>query len=171
MQVEAGWVHLLRDRLTPDHQVVNASISGDTSAGGLARLPQSLQEHKPDIVILELGANDGLRGLSLAQMKQNLTDMINLSQTSGAQVILAAMQLPPNYGPFYTKKFRQIYTELQTTHSVKLVPFLLDNVGGVDDLIQEDGLHPNTKAQPIILENVWPHLAPLLNTRVKVKNR
>lgn len=170
MEVEAGWVHLLEDRLTPNHQVVNASISGDTSAGGLARLPQSLQTHKPDIVILELGANDGLRGLSLAQMKQNLTDMINLSQTSGAEVILAAMQLPPNYGPYYTKKFRQIYNDLTSSHNVTLIPFLLENVGGVTELVQEDGLHPNAEAQPIILENVWRYLLPLLDTQVSVKD-
>lgn len=162
MELDAGWVHLLSQRIAPQHQVINASISGDTSAGGLARLPDALGRYKPDIVILELGANDGLRGLSLQQLQQNLTEMIELSQNSGAEVLLAAMQLPPNYGPFYTNRFHQIYRDLETSHQVALVPFLLDKVGGVAELIQADGLHPNEKAQPIILENVWHPLQPLL---------
>jgi len=162
MKLEAGWVHLLSERLGPNHQVINASISGDTTAGGVNRLPAALKKHRPDIVILELGANDGLRGLSLTQMKQNLSKMIELSQTSGAKVILAAMHLPPNYGDLYNSKFHRVYTELKREHDIVLIPFLLDQVGGVDDMIQADGLHPNEKAQPVILVTVWAYLGELL---------
>ena len=162
MKLEAGWVHLLSERLGPNHQVINASISGDTTAGGVNRLPAALKKHRPDIVILELDANDGLRGLSLTQMKRNLSKMIELSQISGAKVILAAMHLPPNYGDLYNSKFHNVYTELKREHNIVLIPFLLDQVGGVDDMIQADGLHPNEKAQPIILVTVWAYLGELL---------
>lgn len=162
MPLEAGWVHLLNEKLSPHHQVINASISGDTSAGGLARLPLSLESHRPDIVIVELGANDGLRGLSLEQLKKNLSAMIELAQANGAEVILAAMHLPPNYGDYYNNKFHRVYTDLERSYQVGLIPFLLDKVGGINELIQEDGLHPNEKAQPIILENVWLCLQKLL---------
>lgn len=162
MPLHSGWVELLRQRIEPSHRVVNSSISGDTSAGGIARLPQALDTHKPDIVILELGANDGLRGLSLKQMKRNLADMIRLAHSSGAEVLLAGMELPPNYGPVFNQRFRQIYTELASEERISLIPFFLDDVAGKDHLIQPDGLHPNERAQPMILDNVWPHLEKLL---------
>jgi len=166
MQVSDGWVYLLQQRLDSqqiNYRVINASISGDTTAGGLARLATPLKQHKPEIIILELGANDGLRGLSLAQMKQNLEKMITLSKENGAKVILTGMQLPPNYGPLYTNKFQQTYRELADKHDIQLIPFLLENVGGVPSLIQADGVHPNAKAQPIILENVWQELKQALH--------
>lgn len=165
MPTEQGWVALLDKRLETtngSYQIINASISGDTTSAGLARLPAALQSYHPDIVILALGANDGLRGLPLNSMKQNLTKMIELTESQGGQVLLAGMQLPPNYGPFYNNKFIAIYKDLAKSHEVSLVPFLLDEVGGVNDLIQVDGLHPNAKAQPVILENVWSHLQALL---------
>jgi len=162
MNTEASWVSLLQERVTPQHQLVNASISGDTSAGGLARLPNALRRHQPDIVILALGANDGLRALPLQQLEQNLARMIELSRQHGAKVLLAGMHLPPNYGAFYTEKFHQVYRNLATSHQVVLAPFLLDKVGGVVALTQTDGLHPTEEAQPIILENVWGYLEPLL---------
>ncbi len=162
MPLDAGWVKLLQQRIEPAHRVVNASISGDTSAGGLSRLPIALNQHSPDIVIVELGANDGLRGLSLKQMKANLEQMVRLSRQSGAEVIIAGMELPPNYGPAFNQKFRQIYTELASEQSISLIPFLLDDVAGKDHLIQPDGLHPNEHAQPLILDNVWPYLENLL---------
>jgi len=165
MATEQGWVSLLDNRLnqhTDAHDIVNASISGDTTASGLARLPQALDSHQPDIVILALGANDGLRGLSLVEMKQNLAQMIELTETQGGQILLVGMRLPPNYGSVYNNKFRAIYRDLASAYEVSLIPFLLDEVGGVNVLVQVDGLHPNAKAQPVILENVWPHLQNLL---------
>ena len=168
MQVKDGWVHLLQQRLNEsniNYRVINASISGDTTAGGLARLKKPLKTHQPSIVILELGANDGLRGLSLKQMENNLEQMISLSQQQGAKVILTGMQLPPNYGPFYTNKFQNTYKELAEKHKTLLVPFLLKNVGGISELVQADGLHPNKKAQPVILDNIWRELKQLLVQR------
>jgi len=165
MPVENGWVALLDKRLnqlTGSHDVINASISGDTTSGGLSRLPQALASNQPDIVILALGANDGLRALSLSTLKQNLTEMIELSKAQGSKVLLAGMLLPPNYGPYYTNQFKAIYEELATNHDLPLIPFLLKNIGGVETLIQKDGLHPNAQAQPLILDNVWPYLEPLL---------
>lgn len=165
MPVENGWVALLDKRLnqtTGSHDVINASISGDTTSGGLSRLPQALASNQPDIVILALGANDGLRALSLSTLKQNLTEMIELSKAQGSKVLLAGMLLPPNYGPYYTNQFKAIYEELATSHDLPLIPFLLKNIGGVETLIQQDGLHPNAQAQPLILDNVWPYLEPLL---------
>jgi len=167
MPVDDGWVALLNKRLnqtTGSHQVINASISGDTTEGGLSRLPQALQSNQPDIVILALGTNDGLRAQSLTNMKENLVKMIELSKSQGSQVLLAGMQLPPNYGPYYTNRFKAIYEELATSRDLALVPFLLENVGGINELIQDDGLHPNAKAQPLILENVWAKLEPLLKS-------
>lgn len=167
MPKQQGWVALLDKRLeqvSRSHHIINASISGDTTSGGLARLPQALQSHQPDIVILALGANDGLRALPLPNMRQNLAKMIELTESQGGKVLLAGMQLPPNYGPYYTNRFKAIYEELAANHSVKLVPFFLHEVGDVKELTQADGLHPNASAQPIILENIWPHLQPLLNS-------
>jgi acyl-CoA thioesterase-1 len=145
-----------------DDKVINASISGDTSAGGQARLPALLAEHKPELVILELGGNDGLRGLLPTQLQQNLASMIQQSQDAGAKVLLLGMQLPPNYGARYTKAFADVYSNLADEKNIPLVPFFLDGVGGHPDLMQADGIHPAAGAQDKLLENVWPTLKPLL---------
>jgi acyl-CoA thioesterase-1 len=165
IDVSEGWVNLLSKRLKErgfPHQVVNASISGDTSGGGLARLPAALERSQPDIVILELGGNDGLRGLSLKTLKGNLAAMIELCRQAGAQVMLAEMQIPPNYGPQYTEKFQSIYTELTEHYDVTLIPFLLHGIAGNPVLMQEDGIHARAESQPLIVDNVWPVLRPLL---------
>lgn len=156
-----GWVALLQKRLDQQGkriQVVNASISGDTSAGGLARLPALLAEHRPALVMIELGGNDGLRGTPLAQLQQNLADMIAASKSSGAQVLLLGMRLPPNYGKRYTEGFAGVYEQLAATHQVPLLPFFLEGVGGVPGLMQADGIHPTAAAQPRLLDNIWPLL-------------
>jgi acyl-CoA thioesterase-1 len=165
IELRAGWVTLLQQRLTQQgypHRVVNASISGDTSAGGRARLADALKRHRPQIVIIELGANDGLRGLSLRATRTNLEAMIKAAQSAGARVLLVGMQLPPNYGPEYTGKFRAIYRDLASRYNLALVPFLLDGVALTPGLMQPDGLHPRAAAQPRLLDNVWPRLEPLL---------
>ncbi|MVW76016.1 arylesterase [Pseudomonas xionganensis] len=160
-----GWVALLEERLAEQdypHQVVNASISGDTSSGGAARLPALLAEHRPSLVIIELGGNDGLRGQPLAQLQQNLARMIDDSRASGAQVLLLGMLLPPNYGMRYTTAFARVYESLAHDKQVAFVPFFLEGVGGVPGMMQNDGIHPTAKAQPLMLENLWPTLKPLL---------
>nr|WP_298107656.1 arylesterase [uncultured Pseudomonas sp.] len=165
LDTRQGWVALLEKRLAEQgssHRVVNASITGDTSAGGAARLPRLLAEHRPDWVILGLGGNDGLRGLPPAQLQQNLAAMIDKAQASGAQVVLLGMLLPPNYGVRYTTAFARVYTALAEEKDVALVPFFLEGVGGVPTMMQNDGIHPALKAQPVLLENVWPVLKPLL---------
>ncbi len=165
LDVQSGWVALLTKRLAQerlDYQIVNASISGDTSGNGLARLPRLLNEHKPAIVIIELGANDGLRGLSLAQLKHNIMAMVTEAKARNARVLLIGMRLPPNYGMNYSGKFRRIYQEVATEQQVGLVPFMLDGIATHRALMLPDGLHPNTEGQGRILENVWQHLRPLL---------
>ena len=165
LDTRQGWVTLLQQRLNDegfDDKVVNASISGDTSAGGQARLPALLAEHKPDLVILELGGNDGLRGQQPTQLQQNLASMIDRSRDAGAEVLLLGMQIPPNYGPRYTNAFKAVYSDLAEEKKVPLVPFFLEGVGGVPELMQADGLHPAVNAQQKLLENVWPTLKPLL---------
>lgn len=162
-----GWVSLMAKQLKQNgysHTVVNASISGETSAGGLSRLPELLKQ-QPDIVIIELGANDGLRGLPLNRLKANLDKMISLSILSGAKVLLIGMKLPPNYGPVYTNGFEDIYQELAKTHKTKVLPFLLSGVATRRELMQEDNLHPTSDAQPLLLKNVWPLLEPLLKVQ------
>ena len=162
---DQGWVALLQQRLQQQglpHRVVNASVSGETTSGGLSRLPAALQEHNPDIVVLELGANDGLRGLPIPAMQRNLRAMIEASQDVGARVLLAGMLIPPNYGPRYTSAFAASYTELAERFDLPLVPFLLDGVAGKRAFTQEDGLHPTAAAQEKILDNVWETLQPLL---------
>nr|HQC71898.1 arylesterase [Candidatus Competibacteraceae bacterium] len=144
------------------HRVVNASISGDTTSGGLSRLPAALQAHHPALVLLELGANDGLRGQSLSLMADNLGRLIELSRQAGARVLLAEMRIPPNYGPLYTQKFQATFASVAEHYDVPLLPFLLDGVAGNPALIQDDGLHPHAGAQPRILDNVWRVLEPLL---------
>lgn len=160
-----GWVDLLKDRLARKgfhYEVANESISGDTSAGGLARIDNALARHRPDIVVLELGANDGLRGLSLRAMKNNLSSIIEQAKTAGARVLLIGMQMPPNYGPRYTERFSSIYGELAQEQQLPPPPFLLQKVALDPSLMQADNLHPNAKGQPLLLDTVWPSLQPLL---------
>ncbi len=165
--LEAGqsWVDLLQQRLQKQQiscKVINASISGDTSAGGLARIKPALAQHDPDILLLELGANDGLRGLSLSAMKSNLNSIIEQAKGTGAKVLLIGMQMPPNYGPRYTERFKNIYKELASEQQIPLVPFLMESVALEPSLMQPDNFHPNAQAQPLLLDTVWPHLQPLL---------
>lgn len=165
LDTRQGWVSLLEQRLKHEgftDTVVNASISGDTSAGGQARLPALLVEHKPAVVILELGGNDGLRGLLPTQLQQNLASMIDNARASGARVLLLGMQLPPNYGVRYTEAFAKVYSDLAEEKKVPLVPFFLQGIGGNPELMQADGIHPAVVAQGKLLENVWPTLKPLL---------
>ncbi|MDU9408136.1 arylesterase [Pseudomonas sp. zfem001] len=160
-----GWVALLEKRLQEEgfeYAVVNASISGDTSAGGAARLSALIAEHKPELVIIELGGNDGLRGQPPAQLQQNLALMIDRSTSAGAQVLLLGMRLPPNYGARYTTAFAQVFADLAEQKSVPLVPFFLEGVGGVPGMMQADGIHPTESAQAVLLDNVWPTLKPML---------
>jgi acyl-CoA thioesterase-1 len=165
LPLEQGWVELLRSRLKAQgygYQVVNASVSGETTAGGLARLPRALELHHPSIVILELGGNDGLRGLPIAQMRTNLTQMTSSSIAAGAKVLLLGMRMPPNYGPEYTKQFAMVFSDLATEKKISLVPFLLTDIALSPALLQADDIHPNAQGQPILLDNVWPALRPLL---------
>jgi len=162
---EAGWVSLLKSRLEQEkfpHRVINASISGETTSGGRSRIEGLLREYRPAIVILELGANDGLRGLSLQQTRANLEAMILASKASRAQVLLVGMRLPPNYGPAYTGPFHALYGELARKHKIRHLPFLLDAIAGRRDYFQADGLHPTAQAQPLLLDSVWKELRPLL---------
>jgi acyl-CoA thioesterase-1 len=166
LPLEQGWVELLRTRLKSQgygYQVVNASVSGETTAGGLARLPRALELHHPGIVILELGGNDGLRGLPVAQMRANLTQMANLSTAAGAKILLLGMRMPPNYGPEYTQQFAMVFSDLAAEKKTALVPFLLTDIALSPELLQSDDIHPNARGQPILLDNVWPALKPLLH--------
>lgn len=165
LEVSQGWVALLQARLKArgyDYTVVNASISGETSAGGLTRLPHTLRQLKPAIVILELGANDGLRGLPVKLMQKNLGRMIVLSRQAGAKVLLVGILMPPNYGMAYTREFAQVYPALARQYRVPLVPFLLAGVAQDRSLMQADGLHPKAEGEPRVLRNVWTRLQPLL---------
>jgi acyl-CoA thioesterase-1 len=165
LDTRVGWVSLLEQRLAKEgykEKVINASVSGDTSAGGQARLPALLAEHKPDLVVLELGGNDGLRGQPPAQLQQNLTDMVKQSKAAGARVLLLGMKIPPNYGERYTTAFAAVYAKVAEDTDAALVPFMLEGVGGRPDMTQNDGIHPNVQAQPYLLDNVWPVLKPLL---------
>ncbi len=160
-----NWVALLQHRITDlgyPHRVVNASVSGDTTASGLARLRSALQRHKPDIVILELGGNDGLRALSLAALRSNLASIIETARQGNAKIVLAGMRMPPNYGTAYATEFGRIYTELASEYQATLIPFFLEGVATVPNMMQEDGIHPTVEAQPVVLENVWKHVQPLL---------
>jgi acyl-CoA thioesterase-1 len=160
-----GWVALLEQRLKAekiDARIVNASISGETTSGGRTRLPALLQQHKPDVVVLELGANDGLRGLPVAAAEDNLRTMIRLAQQNRARVLLVGMRMPPNYGRAYTERFAGMYKELAGTYKVPLVPFMLDGVAQEPANFQADRLHPLATAHPTILNNIWPQFAPLV---------
>ena len=168
IDLQSGWVALLQQRLTETghaHQVINASISGDTTGGGRSRLPQALRLHAPAIVIIELGANDGLRGLPLTDMRDNLAAMVKMARAARAQVLLVGMHLPSNYGTAYTQKFHAVYSGLAKEMRVPLVPFVLDGIALDPGLMQADGLHPVAAAQPRMLDNIWPQLRPLLAPR------
>ncbi|HAS52303.1 MAG TPA: arylesterase [Gammaproteobacteria bacterium] len=169
LPTEQGWVSLLQRRLQErgyPHQVANASISGETTSGGLSRLPAALKQHRPALVILELGANDGLLGQPPMIMSHNLARMIELAQQASARVLLAEMRIPPNYGPLYTQKFQATFGELAGRYAIPLIPFMLNGVAGNPALIQDDGLHPRAEAQARILENVWPTLETALRVSV-----
>lgn len=160
-----GWVALLQTRLKSqgyDYTVVNGCVSGETTAGGLSRLPTALAQHTPAIVLLELGSNDGLRGTSLKVMQENLGQMIALSRKAGAKVVLLGMLMPPNYGPQYTQGFSDVYRDLARQHSLPLLLFLLKDVADHRDLMQADNMHPQAQGEPLVLDNVWPKLLPLL---------
>ena len=162
----SGWVNLLQQRvkqqIKPPPAIINASISGETTAGALTRLPGLLEKHRPSVVVIELGGNDALRGLTPAQLRGNLEKMIVASQKAGAKVLLLGIDVPPNYGPAYRQRLKQTYAELARQYKVPLLPFLLEGVALNPDLMQADGLHPTAAAQPQVLDNVWPLLKPLL---------
>ncbi len=162
---EAGWVSLLEERLRAQkfkYRVVNASVSGETSAGGASRIGRLLAQHRPQVVILALGANDGLRGLHLGQMQVNLEAMIRAARERQAKVLLIGMRMPPNYGGAYTRAFAAVYAELARRHRLAFVPFLLEGFADRPEYFLADGIHPNAAAQPLILETVWHALKPLL---------
>lgn len=165
LETQEGWVTLLEERLlehNPEFKVINASISGETTGGGLARFPQLLSEHQPDYVIIELGGNDGLRGLSLTQMSSNLTSMVQQAKQQDAVVLLLGMRLPGNYGQRYTEAFYNVYQQIAEQENVAVVNFFLAGVGGEEGMMQADGVHPTQMAQPLLLDNAWQRLAPLL---------
>lgn len=165
MSRNSGWVSLLQKKLKAekiDASIVNASISGETTSGGRARLQSLLEKHRPDAVVIELGANDGLRGLSLMATEENLRAMIAASQKARAKVLLIGMQIPPNYGGDYTRRFADLFPKLAKETKVALVPFLLESLVDQPQLFQSDRIHPTAEAQPLMLETVWPNLKPLL---------
>lgn len=159
IEVNKGWVAKLQHKLKQqkkDYQVINASVSGETTSGGLSRLPQVLNQYQPKILILELGGNDGLRGQPPTLMQQNLQKMIQQAKQKKVKVVLLGMKIPPNYGKAYNQAFEKVFVNVAQTEKVLFVPFFLEGVGGHDDLMQADGIHPNEKAQEKMLENVWP---------------
>lgn len=168
MPERRGWVALLEERLKrerPDYNVANASISGETTAGGVARIARVLERNQPAVVIVELGANDGLRGLPVAAMKKNLAAIIEQSQKAGAKVLLVGMRMPPNYGEDYTRAFESAFLELAKSHRTALLPFLMDGFAEKTELFQADRIHPTEAAQPAVLKNVWTKLLPLLRKK------
>lgn len=167
VQTDTAWVTRLQQRLDKTRQepwqVVNASISGETTDGGARRLPDLLERHQPDLVIIELGGNDGLRGFQPGVIEQNLTRMIEDSRAAGAQVMLVGMEIPPNYGRRYTEMFAALYPTLAERHETTLVPFFLEGIYDEPGMMQGDGIHPTDAAQPRLLDNVWPVLEPMLD--------
>lgn len=162
---EKGWVALLANKLqqeNPQYRLINASVSGETTSGGANRLKKLIDLHQPALVILELGGNDGLRGAPLKLMSQNLSYMINLSQKQGAKVLLLGMRIPPNYGQTYSERFASQYQKLASEHKAELVPFLLSGIAAEKGMMQDDGIHPTTKAQPLMAQSVWQALRPLM---------
>lgn len=167
METGVAWPSLLEARLKQDGydwRVFNSSITGDTTQGGVSRLPRLLERHAPDIVILELGGNDGLRGLPPGVTRENLAAMIEMSQEAGARVLLAGIRIPPNYGAQYVERFERIYPELSEQYGTALVPFFMDGVALDPLMMQDDGVHPSVEAQPLLLDNLWPVLQPLLES-------
>lgn len=165
LQTQQAWPSLLEKRFAEaklPHKVVNASISGETTSGGRSRLPTALQTHKPAVVIIELGANDGLRGLPPKLMAANLQAMIDASRQAGARILLVGMRMPPNYGPEYTASFENTFKDLARSNKVRLVPFMMEGFADKRQFFQQDGIHPIAEAQPIILDTIWRELAPLL---------
>lgn len=158
-----GWVDLMQHKLGDEHRVINASISGDTTGGGLSRLDALIDEHQPDFVLIELGGNDGLRGYPIPRMEQNLRAMIDLSRANDIQPILFAMQIPPNYGKRYSDQFANVFPNLAAREKVPLIPFMFEDIATDKTLIQEDGIHPTDAAQPLITERALQLLLPLLN--------
>ncbi|WP_223471041.1 arylesterase [Massilia soli] len=164
----SGWVALLEKKLKAeriDAKIINASISGETTSGGRARLPALLRQHKPSVVVIELGANDGLRGLPVASAEDNLRAMVDLSKKNDAEVLLVGMRMPPNYGRTYTEQFFNMYAKLSVKYKAPLVPFMLEGVAEQPKLFQADRLHPNADAHPIILANIWPKFKPLVKAQ------
>lgn len=162
IEYEQGWVSLLSRRVAPQHQVINASVSGETTGGGLTRLQKTLELHQPDILILELGGNDGLRGYPISKIRTNLATMIEQARDSSARVLLIGMVLPPNYGRRYTSAFEDLFRDLALQYELPFVPVLLQGVTTDRSLIQRDGIHPTPEAQPKMLEDIWQRLDPLL---------
>ena len=166
LEVNKGWVAKLQQRLDREqpgkHKVINASVSGETTQGGLLRLPKVLAQYQPDVLVLELGGNDGLRGQPLPLMAKNLTAMIGQARQQKARVLLVGMRIPPNYGKTYTEAFAATFPQVAKSTKAPLLPFLLVGVGGRPELMQDDGIHPNVQAQDRLADNVWPHLKPLL---------
>lgn len=164
----SGWVALLEKKLKDERisaKIVNASISGETTSGGRARLPALIKQHKPSVVVIELGANDGLRGLPVASAEDNLRSMVDLARKNDAKVLLVGMRMPPNYGRAYTENFFNMYTKLSTHYKAPLVPFMLEGVADQPKMFQADRLHPNADAHPIILANIWPKFKPLVKAQ------
>lgn len=163
---QQGWVNLLRDELDDNgypHKVVNASVSGDTTQDALSRLDATLERHRPDIVIVELGGNDGLRAFSIDTIESNLSRILDGIRENDAKIVLAGMRMPPNYGPVYTQAFEDLYATVAERFDAALVPSFMEGVATDPQLMQDDGIHPNAAAQPLLLENVWPVLKPLLD--------
>ena len=162
IQPQQGWVHLLQKRLEQQypkqHKVVNASVSGETTSGALARLPKLLQTHRPDVVVIELGGNDGLRGQPPQMIQKNLANLIQHSQKAKAKVVIFGMKMPPNYGSAYSKAFENNYKVVSQQYKVKLLPFFMEGIAGNKQLMQKDLIHPNAKAQPILLNNAYPYI-------------
>ncbi|MFV5500292.1 arylesterase [Acinetobacter towneri] len=162
IQPQQGWVHLLQKRLEQQypkqHKVVNASVSGETTSGALARLPKLLQTHRPDVVVIELGGNDGLRGQPPQMIQKNLANLIQNSQKAKAKVVIFGMKMPPNYGSAYSKAFENNYKVVSQQYKVKLLPFFMEGIAGNKQLMQKDLIHPNAKAQPILLNNAYPYI-------------
>jgi acyl-CoA thioesterase-1 len=165
MDQELGWVHLLSERFKKDktpYRLVNASVSGETTGGGIVRLPKTLDIHQPDIVIIELGGNDGLRGYPISKIQDNLLALTRTAKAAGAKVLLVGMVLPPNYGQRYTQAFEKLFTEIALNQQIPVLPFLLDGVSTSQELLQRDGIHPTEEAQPLLVDEIWPLLEPLL---------
>lgn len=166
MEQEEGWVHILSRRLAQqnlDYQVVNASVSGETTGGGVVRLPKTLEIHQPDIVVLELGGNDGLRGYPIDKIRENLESMTRMAIDAGAEVLLVGMVLPPNYGRRYTEAFEQVFVDVAGQFGIEFLPVLLEGIATSESMLQRDGIHPAPEAQTAIVDQVWPRLERMLD--------